>query len=192
MPFIERSRARSGHGHGHGVSRRDVRAVVGGCPVRETSQRGRRPRAPRCGRRAAQALAFGQRGAPAAVGGTVRVCVRARRWERRGSRKRESRESYKEKEGGAVRRGERRERARDGAGTARVARDGGWFWGRCRGNVWATGEVVGGCVCVRVGGVRARVCVRCYGGVKRGELHQLVRRLGAGEPAAAEFLIEFP
>ena len=36
------------------------------CPVAETSRRGGRPRAPRCGRPAAQALAFRQRGAPTA------------------------------------------------------------------------------------------------------------------------------
>jgi len=38
-----------------------------GCPERETSGCGRRPRATRCGRLASQALAFGQRGAPTAV-----------------------------------------------------------------------------------------------------------------------------
>ena len=37
-----------------------------GCPARETSSRGGRPRAVRCGRPATQALAFGQGGAPTA------------------------------------------------------------------------------------------------------------------------------
>jgi len=34
-----------------------------------------------------------------------------------------------------------------------------WFWGRRRGNVWATDQVVDGAVCVRVREVRARVSV---------------------------------
>ena len=51
--------------------------------------------------------------------------------------------------------------ARDDVETSSVARDGRWFWGRRRGNVWVTGDVVGGSVCVRVPGVRARLRVWC-------------------------------
>jgi len=49
--------------------------------------------------------------------------------------------------------------------------------------------VASGCVCVRVDGVRARVCMWCYGGARQGELHQLVRLLGIGERADFNFLI---
>jgi len=54
----------------------------------------------------------------------------------------------------------RRDAARCGKETSREACRGGWFWCRRRGSVWVTGEVSGGSVCVRVGGLRARVQVR--------------------------------
>jgi len=84
-----------------------------------------RPRAPRCGRPAAQALAFGQRGAPTARDALFE-CVSAPLVESGGFRERE----LKAERSVAV-----------SVGTSRVALDGRWFWSRSRGNVWVTGEV---------------------------------------------------
>jgi len=55
-----------------GLQGRHRRLWIIGCPERVTSRSGGRPRAPRCGRPASQALACGQRGAPTTVGVTVR------------------------------------------------------------------------------------------------------------------------
>ena len=145
---------------------------IGG-PARATSRRGRRPRAARCGRLACPSA--GLRPARRANDGesSVRMTERARRRERTIC-------------------GQRAEERRV-LGTAWKGRewacDGRWFWGRRRGNVWATDEQSGGSVCVRVGGLRARV--------QRVRLRSQTRRtpptrppFGDGEPAAAcEFLL---
>src|SRR6188768_1095309 len=97
---------------------------IGAPSVRRRGAAGR-PRAPRCGRPATQALACGQRGAPTAEGGIDRPREHARRRVQRLSRERAAK---------------RRGQARYDVGTSSVARDGGWFWSRSRGNVWVTGE----------------------------------------------------
>ena len=99
--------------------------------------------------RASQALACGQRGAP--TGGELFFeCMNALDVGIDGFRRSDKKALV------GVRRG---------VGASSAARRGSFecvarrrsFWGRRRGSVWVTSEVIGGSVCVRVPGVRARV-----------------------------------
>ena len=81
----------------------------------------------------------------------------------------------------------RKGKARYDAGTSSLARDSRWFWSRSRGNVWVTGDVVGGSVCVRVRGLRAH-CRRGASAVRDAADSTNSSAFScAGEPAAAEF-----
>jgi hypothetical protein len=81
--------------------------------------------------------------------------------------------------------------ARHDEGTSSAARDGGWFWSRSRGNVWATGEMVAAACAYEF--VESALACRSGARAKRdvADSTNSSALLGGGEPAAASRIYEF-